>query len=32
MYRMAMVAAEAAPVAPGEQSLSADVTMVWEIH
>lgn len=31
MYRMAM-AAEAAPVAPGEQSLAADVTMVWEIH
>lgn len=32
MYRMAMMAADAAPVAPGEQSLSADVTMVWEIH
>ena len=32
MYRMAMMAAEAAPVAPGEQSLNADVTMVWEIH
>jgi uncharacterized protein YggE len=32
MYRMAMMTAEAAPVAPGEQSLSADVTMVWEIH
>jgi len=32
MYRMAMMAAEAAPVAPGEQTLNADVTMVWEIH
>ncbi len=31
MYRMAMMA-DAAPVAPGEQTLSADVTMVWEIH
>ena len=31
MYRMAVMA-DAAPVAPGEQSLSADVTMVWEIH
>jgi len=32
MYRVAMMAAEAAPVAPGEESLSANVTMVWEIR
>lgn len=31
LYRMAVMA-EAAPVAPGEQTLSADVTLVWEIH
>ena len=31
MYRMAMMA-DATPVAPGEDSISADVTMVWEIH
>lgn len=34
MYRMAVMAAPAPPppMAPGEQTLSADVTMVWEIH
>ena len=33
MYRMAAaMAAPPAPVAAGEQSVSADVTMVWEIH
>jgi uncharacterized protein YggE len=32
MYRMAMTAADATPVAPGEETLSANVTMVWEIH
>ena len=34
MYRMApaMAAAPAPPMAAGEQSVSADVAMVWEIH
>ena len=35
MYRMAAMAAPPAPPPPisaGEQSVSADVTMVWEIH
>lgn len=31
MFRMAM-AVEQVPISPGEQSVSADVTMVWEIH
>lgn len=30
MYRMALAAE--VPISPGEQSISADVTMVWEIH
>jgi uncharacterized protein YggE len=32
MYRMAAMAADATPVAPGEETLSANVTIVWEIH
>jgi uncharacterized protein YggE len=34
MYRMAAMAMPAPPppMAPGEQTISADVTMVWEIH
>lgn len=33
MYRMAMMAAPApVPVAAGEETVSADVTVVWEIH
>lgn len=31
MFRMAVMAAPT-PVAPGEQSVTADVTVVWEIH
>jgi uncharacterized protein YggE len=31
LYRV-MAAAAPAPVAPGEQSVTADVTVVWEIH
>lgn len=31
MYRMA-VAAQSVPVEPGEQSVSAEVSVVWEIH
>lgn len=32
MYRMAAMAAPPTPVAAGEQTVSADVAMVWEIH
>ena len=32
MYRMAAMAAPPTPIAAGEQSVSADVSMVWEIH
>jgi uncharacterized protein YggE len=31
MYRVAAMAADTR-IAPGEQSVSADVTLVWEIH
>ena len=31
MFRVMAMAAPA-PVAPGEQSVTADVTVVWEIH
>ena len=31
MYRMAAMAAETR-IAPGEQSITADVSVVWEIH
>lgn len=31
MYRMAAMAGQV-PIAPGEQSVIADVTLVWEIH
>jgi uncharacterized protein YggE len=33
MYRMAMMAAPSpVPVAAGEETVSADVSVVWEIH
>jgi len=32
MYRMATLAASPVPVAAGEQSVTADVSVVWEIH
>jgi hypothetical protein len=31
MYRMAAMAADT-QIAPGEQSITADVSVVWEIH
>jgi uncharacterized protein YggE len=32
MYRMALAASAAPPVAEGEQSVTAGVSVVWEIH
>ena len=32
MYRMMAMAAQATPVAAGQQSITADVQVVWEIH
>ncbi len=32
MARMAMAKAESTPIAAGEESVSANVTMVWEVH
>ena len=32
MFRVMAMAAAHVPVAPGEQSVTADVSVVWEIH